>query len=124
MFAFILSANVTEMISTPENKRKLGIIPRQFDLDEFSEEEHLQICVKGVETVPQLSIQIIENTKPSPSKYWTVRSTTERSRELTVKDTKRSTYLFFERIIFIDKINIGMIIILPYTLEFLDLGSH
>ena len=96
MFALILSANVTEMISTPENSRKLGTIPRQFDIDEFSEEEHLKICVKGVETVPQLGIQIMENTKPSPSKYWTVRSTTHRSWEWTIRDTKEFYSFIFE----------------------------
>ena len=75
LFTIWLSANATEMIEMmgASNKGSRSLVrPSDIDYDEVSEEKRLQICVKGIERIPQLDIQFLKDKKTSVGKYWTV----------------------------------------------------
>ena len=69
------------------SEEKLPIIPSASD-DEFSEEERHHFCVKGIETAPQLGIQILENRKTGTSRYWMVTTLASRIMEWKTEEEK------------------------------------
>ena len=109
------------MMSASMNIWQPMIEPPEFNTDEFSEKERLQICIKGMKTVPQLNIQMVEDAKIGLSKYWTVTASMEKINNSEEQKEVQSFTFITTKIL--DMVIINIIIILSHTIQLLDSGS-
>lgn len=89
MLSFLISANVEEISKTLDGDADV-VIPSLYDTEELSEDQRLQMCRRGIQTVPEMNFQISEDASSGLSKYYAVIT---RSQRKTDDPTKNLTFM-------------------------------